>query len=67
MENEQTGEVLALYPNTNQNQWAPRKFLVRHPKGAEHFRADWEKQFKQMEELPKISLKIQKIGVKMYF
>jgi hypothetical protein len=72
LENEQTGEVLELYPNPNANAIRedmdeeyrePHQFLVRHPKGQEHLKADWEEQVLQKYKLPHVGIEIQGIGV----
>lgn len=67
MENEQTDEVLILYSN-NEDSWAPIYYLVRHPKGQEHLRAEWEKEFERsLDILQHVSIEIKGIGVKINF
>ena len=67
MENTQTGEVLALYHNANSEIYARynmRYFLIRHRKGEEHLKANWEKQLQQLNKLPNFAIEISGFGVK---
>lgn len=65
--NEKTGEVLALYTNPNQQSFYDyRQFLIRHPKGQEYLRQDWEEQLQQLyTKLPHVYIDIKGIGVKI--
>jgi hypothetical protein len=42
-----------------------RQFLVRHAKGEEHLRANWEK-LSEIDYYPDVYIHIQGIGVKKY-